>query len=537
VLQESFRAVDHAGAELRVGEVRLRLVAPGDAVSLGHRAVAKALELREDEPHPVRALLAGAQLVKGAFVDAVGGLGVDEALQVVRVGAHAASVAHVRLVDRRSTLAPMVNQDGMRARILRGADQVGGSCVELESAGRRLVLDVGLPLGPLPAYRDLLPDVPGLWVRGDDALEGVVLSHAHGDHSGLADLIAPGVRVLAGKATVDMAQAAAFFRPGAALPLSVEPVLRDGEPVKLGPFTVTPLRLGHSAHESFALLIEAGGARLLYSGDLRIASAMDRRRAERAAMVANRVDVLLLEGTSIGRSPSGAPTEDDVTARYVELMGRTDGAVLAMLSPMNTDRLAAVYAACREARRDLVIDLYTADVLAALEPDPSLPKAGAPGVRVYLPHTQRDRVLDVQSFDGVNRVRRHRIYGEELWRRSRDLTLVARTSMLRELQRAGVTDGAVVAWSMWAGYLRGETERRLEGAGLRVEVIHASGHATPEALTDFATLVNPGKVVPIHTAAPQDFSLLTDRAEPRVDGEWWRVAVSRPGSVTAEVSR
>jgi ribonuclease J len=34
----------------------------------------------------------------------------------------------------------------MRARIHRGANEIGGSCVELESGGARLVLDIGLPL-------------------------------------------------------------------------------------------------------------------------------------------------------------------------------------------------------------------------------------------------------------------------------------------------------------------------------------------------------------------------------------------------------
>lgn len=41
---------------------------------------------------------------------------------------------------------------------------------------------------------------------------------------------------------------------------------RDGEPVALGPFTVTPTRVDHPV-ESFALRIEADGRVLTYSGD------------------------------------------------------------------------------------------------------------------------------------------------------------------------------------------------------------------------------------------------------------------------------
>lgn len=43
--------------------------------------------------------------------------------------------------------------------------------------------------------------------------------------------------------------------------------MSDGQALMLGPFTVTPLLVDHSAFESYALLVEAGGRRLLYSGD------------------------------------------------------------------------------------------------------------------------------------------------------------------------------------------------------------------------------------------------------------------------------
>ena len=59
----------------------------------------------------------------------------------------------------------------MKVCIRRGAHEIGGSVVELECSGERLVLDAGLPLNPQSvAARDLLPDVPGLWAEGDGSL-------------------------------------------------------------------------------------------------------------------------------------------------------------------------------------------------------------------------------------------------------------------------------------------------------------------------------------------------------------------------------
>ncbi len=49
-----------------------------------------------------------------------------------------------------------------RVRIHRGAQQIGGTCVELDAAGQRIVLDLGLPLDAEDATRELLPDLGGL---------------------------------------------------------------------------------------------------------------------------------------------------------------------------------------------------------------------------------------------------------------------------------------------------------------------------------------------------------------------------------------
>ena len=65
----------------------------------------------------------------------------------------------------------------MWLRIHRGTKEIGGTCIEVEAHGRRLVPDVGLPLDAPDeegARADLLPAVPGFRSR-DDSLLGVVI--------------------------------------------------------------------------------------------------------------------------------------------------------------------------------------------------------------------------------------------------------------------------------------------------------------------------------------------------------------------------
>jgi len=73
---------------------------------------------------------------------------------------------------------------GMRVCIRRGAKEIGGSCVEVEASGRRIVLDVGLPLGA-EDEEVLLPSVRG-FREPDKTLLAVAISHPHQDHYGLA---------------------------------------------------------------------------------------------------------------------------------------------------------------------------------------------------------------------------------------------------------------------------------------------------------------------------------------------------------------
>ena len=47
----------------------------------------------------------------------------------------------------------------MRIRIHRGAQEIGGNCVEIESRGYSILLDLGLPLTAETPNPALLPDI------------------------------------------------------------------------------------------------------------------------------------------------------------------------------------------------------------------------------------------------------------------------------------------------------------------------------------------------------------------------------------------
>ena len=50
----------------------------------------------------------------------------------------------------------------MQIRIHRGASEIGGNCIELESNGYSIILDLGLPLSAKDVDSVELPDIRGL---------------------------------------------------------------------------------------------------------------------------------------------------------------------------------------------------------------------------------------------------------------------------------------------------------------------------------------------------------------------------------------
>ena len=66
----------------------------------------------------------------------------------------------------------------MKVCIHRGTKEIGGTCVEIESHGKRIVLDVGLPLNVADPDQLPLPPVKG-FDQPDPDLLGVVISHPH----------------------------------------------------------------------------------------------------------------------------------------------------------------------------------------------------------------------------------------------------------------------------------------------------------------------------------------------------------------------
>jgi ribonuclease J len=423
-------------------------------------------------------------------------------------------------------------RDAFSVCVHRGTQQIGGTCIELSCQGERILLDLGLPLDTGdtdPAT--LLPPIPGLSTP-DASLLALVLSHGHADHWGLALHAGTALPIVTGAATRRILRAAAAFVPRQ-VPLGNEsegmPDLEDRKTIQLGPFAVTPFLVDHSAFDAYALLIEANGRRLFYSGDIR---AHGRKAALFERLVSSPprpVHAMLMEGSSLGRlSPDQLfPTEREIEERLVERL-RPPGFVGVCASAQNIDRVVSLYRACKRTGRTLVLDLYALEVLAATG-NPNIPQAGWPNVAVYVPEYQRRHIKRTERFDIVNRYKPYRIYRDRLAELAPRAVMLFRPVMLPDIDMVpGAWSGARMIWSQWNGYLASPANQKffseLADRGVNLEVIHTSGHASIADLKRLAEAMAPDVLVPVHTFEGGRFAeLFGSNVHRRIDGEWWAI--------------
>jgi ribonuclease J len=106
-----------------------------------------------------------------------------------------------------------------------------------------------------------------------------------------------------------------------------------------------------------------------------------------------------------------------------------------------------VIKACRRAGRQFIIDLYTAEILQATGNE-RLPLASWDSVRVFLPASQKRRIIQDRAFEVSDRHRPYRIFPEALAAAAPQSVMLFRPSMVRDVEDANCLEGGSVI-SVW----------------------------------------------------------------------------------------
>ncbi|MEQ1648918.1 MAG: ribonuclease J [Hyphomicrobiaceae bacterium] len=248
---------------------------------------------------------------------------------------------------------------------LGGLGEIGMNCYLYGSGPKNarewMMVDIGItfPEGEFePGVDVILPDLR--FIEDEHVnLKGIVLTHAHEDHFGALIELWPRLKVpvYATPFTAALIRAK-LAEQGNKVRIPIREIPVQGK-FEVGPFNLEFISMAHSIPEPQALVIRTADGTVLHTGDWKIdatpyGTGTDTDAARISALGIEGVSALICDSTNAlreGRSPS----ESDVAASLIEVIGKCSGAVGVTIFSSNVARIQAIWEAARAQGRVLVV--------------------------------------------------------------------------------------------------------------------------------------------------------------------------------------
>ena len=366
----------------------------------------------------------------------------------------------------------------MKIIIHRGARQIGGCVTEISTENSKVFIDFGADL-PDSTTDKPLKQVEGLTVS-DGSTAALFLTHYHGDHTGRIGEVLPEIPIYIGETAKEILVAySEHVRSKDFERIKSFFTFKPLDHIHVGDISVTPLRVDHSAFDSYMFIIEAGGKRILHTGDFRLHGFLGNRTPEVLKKYATNIDYMICENTNLDREAGFIHSEWELKAEARKIM-LENKYVFVICTSTNIDRIRAFYAA-NPKERLFICSEFQKSLLQIVQN-----KNGKfyDFSRAMDYATNLDSLMEERGFCAI--VRRDEDFAG-----------------LMEKYK----DKSAVIYSMWGGYLKGKT-RIKELAdflkGYKPIFCHVSGHAfTDDILSVFEAVKPKHGFIPIHGETPE----------------------------------
>ena len=376
----------------------------------------------------------------------------------------------------------------MEINIIRGQNQIGGSIIEISSKSTKIILDIG---SNLEDKEIVVPEIDGLF-KGKAKYDGVLISHYHSDHVGLATRILPEIQIYMGEKSYEIYKVSNEYMGKEYLK---EPkIFKAEEEFFIGDIKITPYLCDHSAFDSYMFLLDCEGKRMLYTGDFR---SNGRKSFEPLLRKLPKVDVLITEGTNLSNNKIGKInlTEKELEKKGIELLEGNDKPVFVLMAATNIDRIVTFYKIANATKRLFLLDTYAGLITDTI--GGNIPNPGTfSNVRMFLTNQNKYEILENYQ---KNKIGRKGIVNS-------NFMMCVRNSMKQYLENypEGFSfEGCTMFYSMWEGYKKEKNMKEflefMEEKGVKIISLHTSGHADEKDFDKLIKKVEPKIIIPVHT--------------------------------------
>jgi len=412
--------------------------------------------------------------------------------------------------------------------IHRGAHTIGGNCVELQSKGYRILMDMGMPLmkkggGELdeddlksPCVKnEILPNIKGLYKADNPSILAIFISHSHIDHCGLLNYVHPAIPVYCSPGTYSLIKTGQVFYPSPSKNFFNNfKVFEHWKPIQQGPFKITSYLMDHSGFDASAFLVEVDHKKVFYSGDFRGHGRKSKVLQIFFKKSISNTDCLLLEGTTLGgKHHIGFKNENEVEDALFNVFSKQKDTSFIAAAGSNVDRIVSLYKASRKSSKILVLDLYAYYLLNQLKKiTPSLPPFDGDNIRIYYIRGHAQNLADHLGKRLLYEFKPRKIEINEICENRHNMVLKLPVSAMTKISKVLIKEksflNAKFIFSMWSGYLKKDSAFQNFCDEFHADLIqiHVSGHAYLSDLKKLACALNAKKVIPIHTLNRNTYS-------------------------------
>lgn len=253
----------------------------------------------------------------------------------------------------------MAEKPKVRIIPLGGVDEIGKNMTVFEYGDDLIVVDCGLifPREDMLGIDLVIPDITYL-VKNKDRVRGYVITHGHEDHIGATPYVFQQVPAPVYGTRLTLALVEHKLKEHKVSGVAMN-VVKAGDTVKLGKFSVQFIKVCHSIAGSTALAITTPAGTILHTGDFKIDhTPMDGEATDlrKIADLGNQgLLALLADSTNVER-PGFTMTERNVYETFKNLFRDAKGRILVASFASNVSRIQMVVdAAMRYGRKVCVV--------------------------------------------------------------------------------------------------------------------------------------------------------------------------------------